>query len=179
MAFRGLAGGREHAEVGEDARVLPIGAERLFDDGVQDAVAPDRRGTDVGQQGIGDAMPPAEVGEHVARVIADRRQPDTPRPQFIDPALQLDQLRAAVGSPVGRSKEDEHQPAITHERLERSGTSGLVGESEIGNALADLGTFLRDVNALARRRLPGRRSPGSPQHGGQRKSAHGNRRSRH
>jgi hypothetical protein len=84
-------------------------------------------------------MAPAEPGEHLPRVIADRRQSDAFLSQFIDATLQLDELRAAVGSPVGRSQEDKHQPTFAHERLECSDTPVLVREAEVGNAFPDLG----------------------------------------
>jgi hypothetical protein len=48
-----------------------LGPSASSDDGVQDAVAPDRRGADIGQQRVGDAVPPAELGENLARVIAN------------------------------------------------------------------------------------------------------------
>lgn len=87
-------------------------------------------------------MPPAELGENLPRVIANDRQSDAFTPQFVDATLQLDQLRSAIGSPVGRSHEDEHQPSRSHERFERSDTAVLVSEAEIGNAVADLRTQL-------------------------------------
>ncbi len=49
-----------------------------------------------------------EFGQLLRGVVADGCQFQALLLKFIDPALQLDQLRPAVGSPIRRSHEDEH-----------------------------------------------------------------------
>jgi hypothetical protein len=53
-------------------------------------------------------------------------------------ALQLDELRFAVRSPVGRAEEDDHRAFRTQERLQRVGLTVLIAKAEIGQVGTDL-----------------------------------------
>jgi hypothetical protein len=61
--------------------------------------------------------------------------------------LQLDQLRAAKRSPIGRAKKDHHGAAWAYDRLEIPGAAGLIAQAEVGDALTDLRTKFRDIDA--------------------------------
>jgi len=56
-------------------------------------------------------------------VRSDRDDVDPGRSRFVDCEVQLDQLIAAVRSPIGRPGEDQQQAAITHELVARSDES--------------------------------------------------------
>jgi hypothetical protein len=79
---------------------------RLF---VQDAKAPDDCGPCVGDQRKSDASRVGEFLERRRRIVADRNQPETLLPDLIVAALQLDELRLAVRSPIGGAEEHEHR----------------------------------------------------------------------
>src|SRR5712691_7812782 len=53
--------------------------------------------------------------------------------------LQLDELVAAVGSPVSAAAEDQHQPVWPHQLRQRPALALLIGQGEIRNLLANLG----------------------------------------
>jgi hypothetical protein len=61
--------------------------------------------------------------------------------------LQLDQLRAAEWSPIGRAKKDHHGAAWAHDRLEIPDAAGLIAQAEVGDVLTHLRTKCRDVYA--------------------------------
>jgi hypothetical protein len=133
-------------QVGQNGRIRAVRPERFLGDGVEDAVPPDRRGADVREQRIGDAVPFAEVGKRLLRVVADRGDADPAPAELLDASLQLDELRTAERSPVRGADEHEHRATRAHDRLQVPDASGVIGESEIGDALADLRTELRDVD---------------------------------
>ncbi len=116
-------------------------------------------GAAVRQQRERDAALLAERRENFGRVVADGRQPEALVLQLLQPALQLNELRFAVRSPVGGTVEHEHGPAGAHDRFARPDPACLIGEAEVGNLLADLRTERRDVHGrrggrLGRRELP-------------------------
>jgi hypothetical protein len=133
-------------QVGQNGWIRAVRPERFLGDGVEDAVPPDRRRADVREQRIGDAVPCAEVGKRLRRVVADRRDADPAPAEFLDASLQLDELRAAERSPVRGADEHDHRATRAHDRLQVSDASLLIGKAEIGDALADLRTELRDVD---------------------------------
>ena len=60
--------------------------------------------------------------------------------QFSKGVLQLDELVAAIGSPIGAAAEDQQQPVWSHQFVQRPVPAMLIGQREIGNLRADLGT---------------------------------------
>src|SRR5271169_2366815 len=52
--------------------------------------------------------------------------------------FQLNELAAAVGSPIGAAAEDQQQAIGSREVTKASVPAGLVGQREFGNFLADL-----------------------------------------
>src|SRR5260370_25015254 len=88
----------------------------------------------------------AETGEKFRRIVADRREAQALIPKFLDPVLQLDELRLAIRSPVGRTDEDDHGTLWPHDGLECPFASGLILQIEIGYAMTDLRTKLLHVN---------------------------------
>jgi hypothetical protein len=75
---------------------------------VENAEAPDDCRPGIGDQGKRDATRVSEPLERLCRIVTNGDEPETMPADVVVAALQLDQLRLAVGSPVGRSKEDEH-----------------------------------------------------------------------
>jgi hypothetical protein len=159
VPLSGLVAGHVLLQVGENRRVLTVRAERLLDDGVDDAVPPDGGGADVRQERKGDLVPIGEVSQNLLRVVRDRRQSDAVLAEFVDPTLQLDELRAAVRSPIRGAEEYQHGAARPHDRFEGADAAGLIRKAEVRNALAHLRPEPGDVDfhasrpgSLARRR---------------------------
>jgi hypothetical protein len=75
--------------------------------------------------------------------------------QFRHTALQLHELRFAVGSPVRRSEEHQHESFGSHEGRQRSLLSFLIEQREIGHSRSDLWPELLDIREarLGRRLL--------------------------
>ena len=156
-----LVGGDVHGEVGENRRILAVRAERLLDDGVEDAVAPDGGRADIRQERKGDVVPRGEASQDLLRVVADRDDADSVLAELFETALQLHELRAAERSPVRRAEEHQHRAAWTHDRFEGADAAGLIRKAEIRNALAYLRSELGDIDFhRARTRPPGPRPRG-------------------
>ena len=81
--------------------VQSLGEGFLRDRG-QNAVHLDRGRADIGQHREGNAVLIAEGFQNLGRVVADGGQSETLIAKLFDLALQLDQLRPAVGSPIRR-----------------------------------------------------------------------------
>jgi hypothetical protein len=98
-----------------------------------------------------------EVSQNLLRVVADSDDVDPVLTELFETTLQLDELRAAERSPVGRAKEHQHRAARPHHRLQVAHATGLVSEVEIRNLLPYLRAQLADFDFLARwlRCLPG------------------------
>lgn len=79
---------------------------RLF---VQDAKAPDDRGPRVGDQREPDSARVGELLQRRRRIVTDRNESEPLLADLIVAALQLDELRLAVGSPIGGAEEHEHR----------------------------------------------------------------------
>ena len=86
-----------------------------------------------------------EIGEHRHRVVADCDQTEPLAVDVIEAALQLDELRFAIRSPIGRAEEDKNRALRSHQRFQRPCASGLIGQSERRNSRADLRSDRVDV----------------------------------
>ena len=78
--------------------------------GVQYPECADNFATDIRQEWILDVVSRAESFENFARIISNRCGIDPVRLEFSKRELQLDELVAAVGSPIGAAAEDQQQP---------------------------------------------------------------------
>jgi hypothetical protein len=150
VPFGRLVSGHVHLQLCADRRIVAVRPQRLFDDGVQDAKPPDGGGSGIRQERISNAMPLAEVRQDRGRVVADGGQPDAVLTQFFDAALQLDELRAAVRSPVRGAEEHQHRAARSHDRLQVVRATVLIVQVEVRHALTHLRPQSGDVNLLAR-----------------------------
>ncbi len=80
----------------------------------------------------------AEPLQNFARVISDRRGIYSVRPEVFERELQLDELVAAVGSPIGAAAEDQQQPVRSCQIVQRPNLTVLVGKGKIGHLLANV-----------------------------------------
>jgi hypothetical protein len=94
-------------------------------------------------------VPFAEVSENLRRIVTDGCDADAACPKLFETTLQLDQLRAAERSPIGRAEEHQHRPARPHDRLEGANAASLIRQAEVRDSLTDLWTEFRDVNPCA------------------------------
>jgi hypothetical protein len=152
VPFARFADGRVHPKIGQHRGILAVRPERLFDDGVQDAVTANRCRAGIGQKRKADRV--------ALRVVADSRDTDSLLTELFETTLQLDELRAAERSPVGGAEEHQHCAAGTHDGLQVPHAAGLVSEIEVWDALSHLRSELGDLDFLARllRRLSGVRT---------------------
>lgn len=82
----------------------------LWDVGIQYPECTDNFAADVRQEWKVDVVSRAESFENFARVISNRCGVDPVRFELFKRELQLDELVAAVGSPIGAAAEDQQQP---------------------------------------------------------------------
>jgi hypothetical protein len=80
----------------------------------------------------------AERRKRFRRVVADGRESQPFVLKLFDPALQLDELRFAVRSPIGGPEEHQHGAPWSHDGLARPRFAVLIVEAEIGDELTDL-----------------------------------------
>ena len=69
----------------------------------------------IGQKWILNVVGPAESFKDLARVIRDRCRINPVRLQRSEGKLQLDELVAAIGSPIGAAAENQQQPIWSHQ----------------------------------------------------------------
>jgi hypothetical protein len=91
-----------------------------------------------------------EVSENVPRVIADGGKANPALSQLVDASLQLNELRAAKGSPIGGADEHQHRSASPHDRLQRLHASRLIAQLKVGHPLAHLRPERGDINPCTR-----------------------------
>ena len=85
------------------------------DVGVQHAELIDDQTSDVGEQRKVDGVGGRELGEHLDRVGSDCCDLNACRPQRGDVRVQLDELIAAIRSPIGGTGEHQEKTLGTHE----------------------------------------------------------------
>jgi hypothetical protein len=80
----------------------------IFGDvGIENSERADDLAAGVREQRIVNLCGLAEGGKNFARIVGDRRGVDTGGLQSLERLLQLDELVAAVGSPIGAAAEDQ------------------------------------------------------------------------
>lgn len=104
-------------------------------------------------------MPRAPVNFFSVSVADGGKSEASPLQLFV-PALQLHELRFAIGSPVCRTEEDEHQTVATHQRLQRLRAAELVASAECRHRRAHARPEDRNVRPLCRER--GSEEPDTP-----------------
>ena len=111
---------------------------------VADVVGVDRLAPGIGEQWEGDLHAVGEGLQDLRVVIADADELDTGILDGLEVALQLDQLRAAERSPVGRAVKHQGDLALVEEFVQRALLALLVLEGEPRRRCADLqaGLFL-------------------------------------
>src|SRR5260370_863346 len=77
--------------------------------------------------------------QNFARVIGYRRGIYSVRLETFDGELQLNELVAAVGSPISAAPEDQQHPVCSWQIVQRANLTFLVGEGKIGHPLANVG----------------------------------------
>jgi len=118
---------------------------------IQQVETPDDRRTRVGDQGEGDLPGLRKRLERAGRIVADGDKPKALRDDLFMTALQLAQLRLAVRSPIGGTKEHQHQAVGTARGVEGLALAELIDAVERGNGVADLRPDRRRIDP--RRRL--------------------------
>src|SRR5262245_50456904 len=129
----------------DHVRIVAVWSEAFLRHRVENSVPLDRRGADVRKQRKRDAVLLAERAKNILRIVADTDQAESILAQRVVPALQLEQLRFAVGTPVGGAVEDDHRAFGSHHRLQCPFRPMLIGKVEVRNRLTDLWTKLRNV----------------------------------
>ena len=116
----------------------------LGDVGVENPEGADDLAADVRKQRVFDLVRVAEITENFARVVGNRCGIDSVRFQLSKGVLQLDELIAAIGSPVCAAAEDQQQAFWTHQIVQRSTAAGLGATvvSIDGPRIAALAQFL-------------------------------------
>lgn len=106
---------------------------------VEYAECVDQLAANIRKHRIFDTVSLGEPLQDLARVISDRRRIDSVGLEIYERELQLDELIAAVWSPIRAAAEHQQQAVGSHQFIQRSGLTVLIGQSEIGNLLTDLG----------------------------------------
>ena len=99
--------GRAHTQIGQHRRILAVRPERLFDDGVQDPVAPDGGRADIRQEWKADRVALGEVSQDLLGVVADSC--------YTDPCLRSSSRRLCSSTSCVRQN--------GHQSAERKNTS--------------------------------------------------------
>jgi hypothetical protein len=117
----------------------------LGDVGVENPEGADDFAADVSKQRVFDFVRGAEITENFLRVVGNRCGIDSVRFQLPKGVLQLDELVAAIGSPVCAAAEQQQQALWTHQIVQGSNATGLIGQREVGNLCANLGSGAKAV----------------------------------
>jgi hypothetical protein len=78
--------------------------------GIQYSECANNLATDIRQEWILDFVSTTEGFENLTRVVGNRCSINPVRLEFSKRELQLDELVAAIGSPIGTAAEDQQQP---------------------------------------------------------------------
>ena len=88
----------------------------------------------------------AKSRENLHGIVTDGRQAQAPGLNFFQMTLQFDQLRLAVGSPIGRTDKDQHGALRPHDGIQISRSSVLIPQAETGYVLTHLRSELGYVD---------------------------------
>lgn len=89
-----------------------------------------------------DPVPRGKIVQHLDAVITDCGNADSLLLEFCATSFQLDQLRFAVGSPIGGTEEQYRRAFGPEKALERAGRTVLIAERKIGHRAADRRTIV-------------------------------------
>lgn len=109
----------------------------------------------VADEGKADLVLVRERSQHTHRVVADgvHRKPGVG--EFVQPLLQLDQLRLAEWSPIGAANEDNKRSTSGSMRVKIDRPTELVRQEEVRKPLPNLGTQLSELRERDRRDIDG------------------------
>ena len=125
---------RNQVFAGKRDAVERVGAR---DVGIENSVAADHCAALVREHREGYLMCAGETGQHRGRIVTDRRQSQAALCERAGRMLQLDELRLAIGSPVGAAGESQQHPLTAHQALERVGAAVLILQFKRRSGLAD------------------------------------------
>src|SRR5207244_11079492 len=98
---------------------------------VEKSISLNGRRACVRQQRKCNATLPAEGGQYFGWIVAYCSHSPALLLHVLQAALQFDQLRFAIGSPIRRTEEDEHCSFGSQDRLQRPDRAILIFEAEI------------------------------------------------
>ncbi len=113
---------------------------------VDEAESPHDETAFVRQERVANSVRLGEGRQDRDRVVADRKECDAIRGQRGKHLLQLDQLRFAVGSPLGAPVENDDGLATGSRGVEVDRAPGLIRQHDIGKALAFVRPDLAEVS---------------------------------
>jgi hypothetical protein len=113
--------------------------------GVENAKGANHLAAYVGKQRIFDRISLTETLQNLARVIGDRCRVDSVGFELFERELQLDELIAAVGSPISTAAEYEQQAIRPQQVVQLSTLAVLISERKIRDPFADLWSGLKSV----------------------------------
>lgn len=122
---------------------------------VENLESSDDLGIGIGEQGEVDLASVGEILQDLRAVIADRRQPDPLLFKSLFRLLELDELRLAVGSPIGRTKKEKNGAVGPFQRFVGLFPTQLVVSGK-GGCLRSNGESDRASRGRARRRVLGK-----------------------
>ncbi len=108
--------------------------------GIQEPESADNLAAHIRQERILDFISRAERFENLPRVVGNRCGINPMRLEFSKRELQLDELVAAVGSPICAPAEDQQQPIWSHQVGQRPAFAMLIGQRKVRYLLADFWT---------------------------------------
>ena len=85
-------------------------------------------------------MSRGEAGQNRRGIVTDGGEPDAVCPQRFIVVLQLDELRAAIWSPVGAADEDQQQSLGAAHVVHSAEAAGLIAQREFRRRLANRDT---------------------------------------
>ena len=142
------------ARVGVEAVVGRLLGEVL----VEESQIPDCGAALVTEQRVGDVVRCGEIAEDVDGVVADGVDGDALALEVGETVLQPNELRAAEGSPVGATVEDDQPLTAIPVFVEIDWVAALIRQFNIRKSLAHLRADLVEIEYWHRRSYVGHRS---------------------
>jgi len=111
-----------HGSIRRDEKIPgprhPVHHLVIFRDiGVEYPKCPNHFAADIREERVLNLVSLTEPFQGLAGVVGDRRGIDSVRLEILERELQLDELIAAIGSPIGASTEDKQQTVRPHQFL--------------------------------------------------------------
>jgi hypothetical protein len=113
---------------------------------VEQAKGADRLAPLVRKEGILNPMFGCKPGQHIHRIIADRKEGNMGALEVGEPALQLNELRLAEWSPHGAAMEDHQGAMLASGLVQIDEIAMLIWEDDLREAGSDCRADLAKVN---------------------------------